>query len=552
VRYSQTDQNKAYIHGLLQNLSAALDRWIVNGSLTTRTMAYNIYQQIQRESMDEELVKQATRMANRAGMPLNEPPASKHSNLGENDANVKQRLSEAEERKQWESERNTDLYSSKNTNKPNNGSGRSALSNRMGSNSKPDIFMPKVGKGLDPKKFADSKKGLQDELAGETLNGESKTIGIPEEEIEVAAAKTSEIVAKSGAGRAFEGNSLGIGGLDDVLSQVKRRIWVPLAAPPSLLKELGINPVRGLLLYGLPGCGKTLLARSLGTILSPTRPLTVVSGPEIMDKFVGSSEANLRQIFDSPPEIYDTYRIGTKDNGAALSKAALHVIVLDEFDAMARSRGGRGKGDQGDAGVARDSVVNQLLAKMDGVDPLIVPTLVIGLTNKRSLIEPALLRPGRFEVQIEVPKPKTVAQRVSILNVHMRNMYQSGRVLVRDAPDGTAATSRIKLKGAENLPTYDELLDFIAVKCDDFSGASLAGVARAAASRALERAVCDFAGHFEEDSGEKIEGSSIADCLVTKLDFELAIEDVIESSKGGDGGEADTQKEDSADSEEAQ
>lgn len=123
---------------------------------------------------------------------------------------------------------------------------------------------------------------------------------------------------------------------------------------------------------------QTLLARSLGKILSPARPLTIVSGPEIMEKFVGSSEANLRRIFDSPPEIYDAFRIGTRDNGAAIEKAALHVIVLDEFDAVARTRGGRGNGDQGDAGVARDSVVNQLLAKMDGVEPLVVPTLVIG------------------------------------------------------------------------------------------------------------------------------------------------------------------------------
>jgi hypothetical protein len=68
-----------------------------------------------------------------------------------------------------------------------------------------------------------------------------------------AAAKTSELVAKAGGGDAFTGQSLGIGGLDDVLLQVKRRIWVPLAAPPSLLHELGINPVRGLLLYGMPG-----------------------------------------------------------------------------------------------------------------------------------------------------------------------------------------------------------------------------------------------------------------------------------------------------------
>lgn len=70
----------------------------------------------------------------------------------------------------------------------------------------------------------------------------------------------------------------------------------------------------------------------------------------------------------------------------------------------------------------------------------------IGMTNKRSLIEPALLRPGRFEVQIEVPKPKTVSQRVSILNVHMKNMFQAGRVLVLDAPDGTAASRRLSVR----------------------------------------------------------------------------------------------------------
>ena len=173
--------------------------------------------------------------------------------------------------------------------------------------------------------------------------------------------------------------------------------------------------------------------------------MTVVSGPEVMDRFVGSSEANLRQIFDNPPEIYDSFRIGTKDNGKALEKVALHVIVMDEFDAMARARGGNGK-DQSDAGVARDSVVNQLLAKMDGIDPLAVPTLVIGLTNKRTLIEPALLRPGRFEVQIEVPKPSSDEQRISILKVHMNSMYNSGRVFVRDAPSGTVAAKQFQVR----------------------------------------------------------------------------------------------------------
>ncbi len=97
----------------------------------------------------------------------------------------------------------------------------------------------------------------------------------------------------------------------------------------------------------------------------------------------------------------------------------------------------------------------------------------------------------------------------------------------------------LQKNGLEDLATYNELLDFIAVKCEGVSGASLAGVARAAASRALERAVCDFAGSSDGEGSDSssADGSSIADCLVTKMDFELAIEDVLESSGNGDGGE---------------
>lgn len=318
---------------------------------------------------------------------------------------------------------------------------RSALSARMGSGSDKtgDMFLngviegrDDVGEGgLDPFSFAEDKQQLQKSMQsslesssmgsgssdfqrsiatgsnspnGETQDGTTEQPASSPSNVEYASAKASELIARAGSGSAFQGATLGIGGLDDVLAQIQRRVWIPLAAPPTLLNELGIQPVRGLLLYGAPGCGKTLLARKLGSILSPARPITIVSGPEIMDKFVGSSEKNLREIFDDPPELYFNYK---KNYGDTLSKRALHVIVLDEFDAIARARGGSGgKGDQGDAGVARDSVVNQLLAKMDGVDALGVPTLLIGLTNKRSLIDPALMRPGRFEVQIEVPKPR--------------------------------------------------------------------------------------------------------------------------------------------------
>jgi vesicle-fusing ATPase len=157
--------------------------------------------------------------------------------------------------------------------------------------------------------------------------------------------------------------------------------------------------------------------------------------------------------------------------------------------------------------------VNQLLAKMDGVAPLVVPTLVIGLTNRRSLIDSALLRPGRFEVQIEVPPPRTVEQRVSILNVHLRHMQRSGRLRVRDAPQNSVAASMI----ADDSPTYMELLLQLANSCDGFSAASLAGVARAAASHALERAV-------EEVSCSS--SHSILQCVVTMKDFSSATADI--------------------------
>jgi vesicle-fusing ATPase len=258
------------------------------------------------------------------------------------------------------------------------------------------------------------------------------------------------------------------------------------------------------------------------------RPITLVSGPEILDKFVGSSEKNLREVFDNPPDIYDPYRLGESDNGKALAATALHVIIMDEFDAIARSRGGRGgAGDQGDAGVARDSVVNQLLAKMDGVDPPVVPTLVIGLTNRRSLIEPALLRPGRFEVQVEVPPPRTVEQRVSILKVHTKDMSNAGRLLTRDAPEFSPASRRAATSDCDSLPTYEQLLRELAEKCKGFSGASIAAVCRAAASHALERAVEAFT-HDTSDS------SLLSDCIVTEGDFDEAVVDVLGSQGDSD------------------
>eukprot|EP00548_Thalassiothrix_antarctica_P008017 CAMPEP_0194143484 /NCGR_PEP_ID=MMETSP0152-20130528/12655_1 /TAXON_ID=1049557 /ORGANISM="Thalassiothrix antarctica, Strain L6-D1" /LENGTH=636 /DNA_ID=CAMNT_0038842927 /DNA_START=157 /DNA_END=2067 /DNA_ORIENTATION=+ len=539
------EKNEKYIEGLIDNLTQVLDRWVVLQSSAKKTQVQNILDQILRESKVESLTIKTLKLVKRAGFPVQEE--TRRRNEVENDSLKRQR--EAEERVKWEKFRSTAeevgemvekgrrteeqeirrrQQQSGEEEKP-----RSALSSRLKNDrKKPDLFMGEIDKNLTDERSKHSKS--QDDANQKTMQD--------------AQILSSELVAQAGSD--FDGETMGIGGLDDVLAQVKRRVWIPLAAPPILLRELGISPVRGLLLYGRPGCGKTLIARTIGRILSPSRPVTVVSGPELMDKFVGSSEENVRKVFDEPPRVYDHIRF--REDGEALSQVALHVIIMDEFDAMARSRGGKsGKGDQGEAGVARDSVVNQLLAKMDGVDPLPVPTLVIGMTNKRSLIDSALLRPGRFEVQIEVPPPRTQQQRVSILKVHMQTMFEAGRLLVRDAPTQTAAGRFVQNSfNAKDIPTYELLVNEIARECKDFSGASLAGVTRAAASHALERAVIGYSTSSSEING--VNGStpnganndnsmmngatvpSMMDCLVTLKDLKLAIEDVKASSGDSD------------------
>lgn len=343
---------------------------------------------------------------------------------------------------------------------------------------------------------------------------------VSKDAVTFAQAHSAELIAL--AGPKFDGDLLGVGGLDDVIAEIKRRVWTPLAAPPSVLNELGISPVRGLMLYGQSGCGKTLLARTIGKLLSPARPLTVVSGPQLMDKFVGSSEKNLRELFDNPSPVYDPYRIS---GGKGMDDAALHVIVLDEFDAMARTRGGPDSANTA-AGVARDSVVNQILSTMDGVDPLAVPTLVIAMTNRPNLIDPALLRPGRFEVQIEVPPPKTKLQRKSILNVHMNRMHEAGRLQVRDAPKDGCISPQLAEQASMS---YDELLEDLAQACEGFSGASLAAIPRAAASRALERAVTQYSVDLNENRGKQ-DAIAMLDCVVQVEDLECAVRDVRRSA----------------------
>jgi len=164
------------------------------------------------------------------------------------------------------------------------------------------------------------------------------------------------------------------------------------------LLELGLEPVRGLLLYGPPGCGKTALAREISTILD-ARPPKIVAAPELLDRWVGGSEQLVRELFeDAENEL--------KACNGEPAKSALHVVVIDEIDAVFRKRSAA----EGSSEVTRASAVNQILAKLDGIDSL-GNVLLIGMTNRKELLDPALLRPGRLEVIIKIDLPDREGRR---------------------------------------------------------------------------------------------------------------------------------------------
>ncbi|MEM2444099.1 MAG: CDC48 family AAA ATPase [Sulfolobales archaeon] len=184
-----------------------------------------------------------------------------------------------------------------------------------------------------------------------------------------------------------------IGGLDDVKQQLREAVEWPLKYP-AMFESMGIKPPRGVLLYGPPGCGKTLLAKAVATESGAN--FIAIKGPEILSKWVGESERAVREVFRRARQV------------------APAVIFFDEIDAITPARGHRY-----DAGVT-DRIVNQLLAEMDGIT-MLKNVVVIGATNRADIIDPALLRPGRFDRIIYVPPPDKKA-RLEILKVHTRNV----------------------------------------------------------------------------------------------------------------------------------
>ena len=183
-----------------------------------------------------------------------------------------------------------------------------------------------------------------------------------------------------------------VGGLREEMQRIREMVELPLRHP-ELFQRLGIEPPRGVFLYGPPGCGKTLLAKALAN--ESDANFYVISGPEIISKFYGESEARLREIFQKAQE------------------TAPSIVFIDELDAIAPKR-------EEVTGEVERRVVAQLLSLMDGMGAR-GNVIVIGATNRPNAIDPALRRPGRFDREIEIGVPDK-AGRHEILQIHTRNM----------------------------------------------------------------------------------------------------------------------------------
>lgn len=198
-----------------------------------------------------------------------------------------------------------------------------------------------------------------------------------------------------------------VGGLVEVKEKLKEMIELPLTDPESF-EEMGITPPRGVLLYGPPGCGKTLIAKALAN--ESKANFITVKGPEVISKWVGESEKAIRIIFKKAKQVSPA------------------IIFLDEIDAIARMRGGI----SGDSGVT-ERVVNQLLTSMDGLESL-EGVVVLGATNRPDMLDPALLRAGRFDRLLLIPVPDRDA-RLEILRVHTKKMPLNKEVHLEELAD---------------------------------------------------------------------------------------------------------------------
>ncbi len=258
-----------------------------------------------------------------------------------------------------------------------------------------------------------------------------------------------------------------IGGLGDEVRKVREMIELPLRHP-ELFERLGVDAPKGVLLHGPPGTGKTLLAKALSSETNAN--FLSISGPEIMSKFYGESEENLRDIFQQAEE------------------NAPSIILIDEIDSIAPKR-------EEVTGEVERRIVAQLLAVMDGLKAR-GKVVVIGATNRPNAIDPALRRPGRFDREIEIGVPNRKA-RFEIMQIHTRGMPMSD----------------------------DVKLDRIADLTHGFVGADIAALTREAAMNAIRRILPEL-----DLEVQSISADILSKLVVTADDLTKALREMTPSS----------------------
>jgi transitional endoplasmic reticulum ATPase len=235
-----------------------------------------------------------------------------------------------------------------------------------------------------------------------------------------------------------------VGGLKKAKQQLQEAVEWPLTKP-KVFKRMGINPPRGILLYGPPGTGKTLLAKAVAH--ESKANFISIKGPEVMSKWVGESEKAVRELFKKARQVAPT------------------IVFLDELDSIAPMRGT-------DTGThVTDSVVNQLLTSIDGLESM-EGVVVIGATNRPDIIDPGLLRPGRFD-----------------------------RLVMIHAPDKKARLDIFKIHTKEMPIDKDVNLEELADICNNYSGADIEALCRESAMIAIrgdEKAKKVNRNHFEK------------------------------------------------------
>ncbi len=251
-----------------------------------------------------------------------------------------------------------------------------------------------------------------------------------------------------------------VGGLTGIKEQLLQAIILPLKYSDEY-RRFGFGPVKGVLLHGPSGTGKTLLAKALAAETGVN--FISVLGPSLFSKWFGESERALKELF------------------VRAKQASPCILCIDEIDAIAGTRGGQGS--------VAERLVSQLLMELDGLDNYLKPVIVIGTTNRFDLLDPAFLRPGRFDLQIEFPLP-TEAERAEIFAVHLRNKPTAPDVIIQE----------------------------LAAKTPGLTGAAIYGICRRASASTLARYLTGREmGLVQED----------APCI-TRAELDRAIEEVVE------------------------